>query len=243
MKIKAHGKYLVQLSKLGMVNCYFVLEEDGLTLIDTMTAGSGQQIIEAARQLGKNIVRILLTHAHADHAGALDELHAALPQAKIMLLEREARLLAGNTELEAHEAQVPLKGSYPPITTKPTQLLREGEHVGSLRVLATPGHTPGHASFLDERDQTLIVGDAFQTLGGTAVAGTVRLLFPFPAFGTWHKLSALESARKLRYQEPSRLATGHGPVLENPLRSMDGAIVSLAQEMEKEAIRASVSKA
>jgi glyoxylase-like metal-dependent hydrolase (beta-lactamase superfamily II) len=243
MKIKTHGKYLAQLTKLGIFNCYFVLEEDGLTLIDTMIAGSGQQIIDAARQLGRNITRILLTHAHGDHVGSLDELHAALPQAKVMLLEREARLLAGNKELGAHEAQVPLKGSYPIVTTRPTQLLREGEHVGSLRVLATPGHTPGHASFLDERDQTLIVGDAFQTLGGTAAAGTMRLLFPLPALATWHKLSALESARKLRFQEPLRLATGHGPVLEKPLRAMDGAIVSLAQEVEKEALRTSVSKA
>lgn len=242
MKVRTHGKYLAQLSRLGMINCYLVREEDGLTLIDTTNAGMGGQIIEAARQLGKEIVRIVLTHAHGDHAGSLDELRNALPRAEVMLLAREARLLAGDKSLDADESQSPLRGEYLTCKTQPTRLLKDGEHVGSLRVIATPGHTPGHASFLDERDQTLIAGDSFQTLGGTAVAGTLRLLFPLPALATWDKLSALTSARKLRFFEPSRLATGHGPVLENPLREMDGAIVTMAQEMEKQALYIAESK-
>ncbi|GHO43569.1 MBL fold metallo-hydrolase [Ktedonospora formicarum] len=242
MKAKTHGKYLIQLNHLGIINCYLVQEEDGLTLIDTMISGLGRQIIEASRQFGKEIVRIVVTHAHSDHTGSLDELHEALPKAEVLLLAREAPFLGGNKSLERDEPQAPIRGEYPIRKTKPTRLLKDGEHVGSLRVVATPGHTPGHASFLDERDQTLIAGDTFQTLGGIAVAGTIRLLFPLPALGTWHKLSALESARRLRFLEPSRLATGHGPVRENPLREMDGAIVTLAQELEKQALYTSSGK-
>jgi glyoxylase-like metal-dependent hydrolase (beta-lactamase superfamily II) len=57
--------------------------------------------------------------------------------------------------------------------------------LGSLRVIAAPGHTPDQIAFLDERDGTLIAGDAFQTAAGTAVAGVTRWLFPFPALATW----------------------------------------------------------
>jgi glyoxylase-like metal-dependent hydrolase (beta-lactamase superfamily II) len=103
-------------------------------------------------------------------------------------------------------------------------------------VIATPGHTPGHAAFLDVRDHTLIVGDAFQTQGGVAVSGTFVLLFPLPAFATWHKPLALASGRKLRAlePEPSRLAVGHGPVLEQPAAAMDRAIEKMARALERE---------
>jgi glyoxylase-like metal-dependent hydrolase (beta-lactamase superfamily II) len=96
--------------------------------------------------------------------------------------------------------------------------------LGSLRVVAAPGHTPDQIAFYDERDGTLIVGDAFQTKAGTAVAGITRWLFPFPAMATWHLPTALETAVTLRDLKPTRLAVGHGRVLENPAAEMDKAI-------------------
>jgi hypothetical protein len=77
---------------------------------------------------------------------------------------------------------------------------------------------------LDTRDQSLIAGDAFQTAAGIAVTGVLRVLFPFPAFATWHKPTALQTAHKLRALNPSRLAVGHGSVIENPAALMDKAI-------------------
>lgn len=235
MKVTKHGEYLFQLSYLGFVNCYLVREEDGFTLVDAAVSGCGKQIVQAAQQLGHPIVRILLTHAHVDHVGALDELHELLPEAKVLITTRSARFLAGDMSLDADEPQDKLRGGWPLCKTRPSQQLEEGDHVGSLTVIATPGHTPGHASFLDTRDKTLIAGDAFQTLGGVAVSGKVMPLFPLPAFATWHKPSCLASARKLRALEPARLAVGHGRVLEQPLAAMDRAIASLAKELERKA--------
>jgi glyoxylase-like metal-dependent hydrolase (beta-lactamase superfamily II) len=97
-------------------------------------------------------------------------------------------------------------------------------------VVASPGHTPGHAAFFDTRDRTLIAGDAFQTQAGIAVAGVWRWLFPLPALATWHKPTALASARTLRALDPSRLAVGHGRVIENPLAAMDRAIEEAARK-------------
>ena len=131
--------------------------------------------------------------------------------------------------LDADEPQARLRGGWRVSEIRPARLLSPGDRVGSLEVISSPGHTPGDVSLLDTRDGTLIAGDAFQTRGGVAVTGTLRPLFPFPAFATWHRPTALESARALRALEPSRLAVGHGEVLEDPLAMMDRAIAIAEQ--------------
>jgi len=86
-----------------MVNAYLVREDDGLTLIDTMLGGSEGKIIAAAEASGAPIVRILLTHAHADHIGSLDALKARLPNAEVIISTRDARLLAKDMSLDPDE--------------------------------------------------------------------------------------------------------------------------------------------
>jgi glyoxylase-like metal-dependent hydrolase (beta-lactamase superfamily II) len=220
------------------VNCYLVREADGLTLIDTTIGGSTSAILAAAELMGAPIVRIALTHAHGDHAGSLDALHAALPQAEVMVPAREARFLAGDLRLDAAETRGTLRGSWKPCATKPTRLLQAGDRIGSLEVVAAPGHTPGHVAYFDTRDHTLIAGDAFQTRGGIAVTGVVRPLFPFPAMATWHKPTALASAHDLRALEPRLLAVGHGPMLPDPLPAMDQAIAICERQVQEVASHA-----
>lgn len=226
MQVSHHSNHLIQLTtlpRLFPVNCYLVREDDGFTLIDTSIPGRAPAILDAARSLGAPIRRIALTHAHYDHVGSLDALHAVLPDVAVLISARDARFLRGDRSLDPTEPK-PLRGGFRDCTTRPTQELAPGDTVGSLRVIASPGHTPGHVAFLDTRDQSLIAGDAYQTRGGIAVAGVVRPLFPFPALGTWHKPTSLESARALRALDPARLAVGHGKVLEAPLADMDRAI-------------------
>jgi len=232
MKSTSYGDHLIQLTRLGCINCYLVREEDGFTLIDTGLGGSEQALLAAAKQFGLPIVRIVLTHAHGDHVGSLDALHGALPDAEVAITVRDARFLRGDLSLDANEPQVKLRGGYPLCKTSPTRELVEGDRIGSLEVIAAPGHTPGHAAFLDVRDRSLIAGDAYQTLGGVAVSGTVQPLFPLPAMATWHKPTALQSARKLHALAPSRLAIGHGRVLVDPVVEMERAIAKLAREVE-----------
>src|SRR5438132_9335767 len=234
MKVTDSSNNLFQLTHFGAINCYLVREDDGFTLIDTADSGQAQPIMQEARKLGLPIVRIVLTHAHVDHVGSLDALHAALPQAQIAISERDARFLSGDKSLDPSEPQVRLRGGYPVCTTKPTRLLHEGDRIGSLEVIATPGHTPGHIAFLDTRDRAVIAGDAFQTQGGVAVSGTFEWLFPLPALATWHKGLALESARKLLALQPSALAVGHGRVLSQPQAAMERAIHVMERTLAKE---------
>ena len=102
MQVISYGDSLIQLTRFPRVfpvNCYLVREADGFTLIDTAIAGSGKQIIAAAQGFNTPIVRIVLTHAHSDHAGSLDELHAALPQAEVIVAKRSVAMLAGDMSL------------------------------------------------------------------------------------------------------------------------------------------------
>jgi glyoxylase-like metal-dependent hydrolase (beta-lactamase superfamily II) len=233
MKMTTHG-HLHQLAfmpRLFPVNCYLVEEEDGLTLIDCAMPFSAKGILIAALKLRKPIRRIVLTHAHGDHVGALDRLKRELPEAEVMISARDARLLAGDTSLQADEPQFPIRGDVPKkIATRPDRLLQDGDRIGSLTVHAVPGHTPGMLAFLDTRSGALIAGDALQTRGGVAVAGTLMPWFPFPAMATWHKPSAIESARKLLELKPSLLAVGHGNLLVNPQAAMQRAVERAEQE-------------
>lgn len=211
MKITRYG-HLVQLTRLGAFNSHIVIEEDSLTLVDTNFAGSASGILKAAAQLNKPVKRIVLTHADPDHVGSLDALRAALPDVEVMASAREAERMS----------------------SAPDRFVSDGDGVGSLRVIATPGHTPGHIALLDTRDNTLIAGDAFGTMFKVAVSGMLIWRFPFSALVTWHKPTALASAKKLRALDPARLVVGHGPVIEAPAALMDAAIAAAEQAFKGE---------
>jgi len=232
VKVTNHGNNLIKLTKLGFVNAYLVTEDDGFTLVDAMLSGTGDAIIKAAHDNGGEIKRILLTHSHIDHVGSLDELHAKLPNAEVLIGQREARFLAGDMSLDEAEQVDELRGGFPEVTTRPTLTLNEGDMVGSLKAISAPGHTPGHMAFLDVRDNTLIAGDAFGTKTGLTVTGEFRLLFPFTAMATWHKPTALTTAHKLLRLNPARLVVGHGNVIENPVEQMQTAIDRAANQWE-----------
>jgi glyoxylase-like metal-dependent hydrolase (beta-lactamase superfamily II) len=223
MKVTGHGEHLTKLSRGGFVNAYLVREDDGLTLVDTMLPRSEKGILEAAQSLGAPIVRIALTHAHQDHVGSVDALKAALPDAEVLITARDARFLTGDKSLDPAEGGK-ARGAYVKVETQPTRLINPGERVGSLEVVASPGHTPGHVAFLDTRDRTLIAGDSWVTLGGVSVPSRANPRFPLVWFGTGNRPQALESAKAVRALDPSRLAVGHGRVVEAPGPEMDKAI-------------------
>lgn len=227
MKITKNGT-VFQLSfmpRIFPVNCYIVEEESELTLIDAALSYSAKSIIKAAERIGKPITRIIITHAHSDHIGALDTLKELLPDSQVCISSRDALLLEGNSALLPTEKNTPIRGGIPKnIKTKPDLLLEEGDRVGSLEVIATPGHTPGSITLFDTRNRSLIAGDALVTRGKLLVSGVMNPLFPFPAFATWDKSTALISAKKLRDLNPSLLAVGHGKMLKQPQELLDIAI-------------------
>jgi glyoxylase-like metal-dependent hydrolase (beta-lactamase superfamily II) len=223
MKTKKLSNLHFQLTQLGLVNAFLIAEDDGFTLIDTCVKQAGA-IAEAAKQLGRPIRRIALTHAHTDHAWSVDALISIDPSLELLVSHREARLLSGDHSLDPDEPALKLRGDFVHARHRPKRLLTAGETVGSLRVVLSPGHTPGHIAFLDERDGTLFAGDAFSLHGGIAVAGDLRVLFPFPALGTWSADLAVASAETLCALGPNRLCVGHGDSMADPEKAMQSAI-------------------
>lgn len=129
---------------------------------------------------------------------------------------------------------MPIKGSVPKkLKTRPDVVLQEGDLIGSLQAISTPGHTPGSMSFIDTRTRAIIAGDAFQAFHRTAVSGTVVPLFPFPAMATWNKELALASAVKLAELSLAVLAVGHGNLLKEPMEAMKQAILRSEQTLRK----------
>lgn len=199
-------------TRFHFVNAYFIREDDGLTLVDT-TLNAAEQLIAAAPG---HVRRIALTHGHGDHVGSLDALKRRLSDVEVLMPELDAQIHAGERDKT--------KGSWPKLETVPDTLLREGDRVGSLEVVATPGHTPGHVSFLDTRDGALIAGDVFTSYGRVETTSRLYWRFPLATTATWDKERNLASAQKLRALEPTVLLVGHGPVVRDPLPAIDRAL-------------------
>ncbi|HEV2704980.1 MAG TPA: MBL fold metallo-hydrolase [Pyrinomonadaceae bacterium] len=170
---------------VGPVNCYLIAE-DPLTLIDTgpKTREAGEALREGLRRARfrvSDIRRIVLTHAHEDHCGLAKSLRDEAKDAEILVHGWETGHRRGRLEYEEHRALLVRAG----VPSEEIELMRrtyesvraladaleDGEHSelrddaelefasGALRVVHTPGHTPGSCSFLREADRTVIAGD------------------------------------------------------------------------------------
>jgi len=200
MKSRQITPNITQLTLWRMVNAFLVVEDDGVTLIDTTMKQGTDGIVKAA---GGRLTRIALTHNHSDHIGGLDTLKERLGDSVEVLWP----------ETEAVTTQ-----------TQPDTLLKEGDRIGSLEVVASPGHSPGHIAFLDVRDKTLFAGDVYSTAGGVRVTNRVNPLFPLVGMATENRDLDLESARKLRALDAALLTVGHGKPVREPADAMDKAI-------------------
>lgn len=148
-------------------NCFLVTEEDGLTLVDVGWKNAPTVIRHAVEANGGTLTgirRIVITHAHPDHVRGLAEL-AARTGAEVLIHESEATwLTTGRVPPSGRSGalgrtidRLPLLHWEP---VAPTGTVADGALVGSLRVIHTPGHSPGHIVLQHEPSRALLVGDA-----------------------------------------------------------------------------------
>jgi glyoxylase-like metal-dependent hydrolase (beta-lactamase superfamily II) len=236
MNSRAIGQHGFQITRLFLVNCFLVrsdANERELIAVDTAIPGTALRLLHTATDLGGKIVAVVLTHGHGDHAGSADSLVKALGNDVPLFIGEAESSYVGYGPQSLTPAKPPLLKNFTQLKSKASRLLKDGERVGPFEVVFTPGHTPGQIALFDQRDRTVYCGDVFTNVRELAVSGVLQPWFPFPAFATWNKQQAIESAERLRDLNPQRLVLGHGPPVEDPRPAMERAIAEAKRQLEK----------
>lgn len=195
----------------GAIAVVLVASSDGWTLIDTGASPGAERIVAALNALGAepgDLKRVYLTHHHADHIAGLPGVRAWAPTVEVIAPEYEAAILGGERapDRSANAFLRFLNRRQEVPVTPVDRVVREGDEVAGLRVIATPGHTLGHTSLLSEEHGLLITGDAFGALFSGLRVGGMKAFCTDPA-------QAKCSALKLLDYDCSTVVLSHGPVL------------------------------
>lgn len=157
----------------GYVNSFIIDGDEGVTLIDTGLPKKYDVTVDALTSIGRSVTdvtAILLTHSHTDHAGGAARLKRA-SQASLYVSEPDSAAVRGDERSPSPPMMDRVPFLQPLLRFLPAAEGAEADHVigeaansslpGDLRVLDTPGHTPGHVSYvLDRAGGVLFVGDA-----------------------------------------------------------------------------------
>jgi glyoxylase-like metal-dependent hydrolase (beta-lactamase superfamily II) len=215
----APGVYSMEQQKGGHVHAFLIDDGAELTVIDTLFDTDAGRIIERIRGIGRSVEdlkHIVLTHAHRSHLGGLATLKE-LSGATVYSHEWEADIVAGERTAQP-VTPVPMRpirtywrvyylqlgaalgrGKHPPCPVDAT--LEDGDAVGPVRVIHTPGHTPGHLAFWWPERRILFAGDAIATYPEFGPGWPAFTLNP-----TQHRVSL----RRMADLDADVLAVGHG---------------------------------
>ena len=201
-----------------VANPYLLIDPDGLTLIDAGLPGSHRKILRYLASLGYapgDLKRILITHADFDHVGGLAPLKAATG-ARVFASPVEAQAMAeGHSSRALKPRSVIVKllfnlmtSLFKPASIQADELLSDGQTLpvlGGLRVVETPGHTPGHISLFAPSAGILFCGDSIVS-GESGLRGS-------SGANNWDQARSDESVRKQAALGAHILCSGHGPVV------------------------------
>jgi glyoxylase-like metal-dependent hydrolase (beta-lactamase superfamily II) len=227
--VKEVAKSVYMLS-LAWSNVYILKEGQNVALIDTGLQKDRPAILRGLAELGvseKQVGAVYLTHAHTDHGGNAAyfarqgaRLHVHEAEAPYIGVPRRTYLLPGWRGWTRPFMTIGFwvgEWLYAVERYNPDVVLTEDMMLdapgGALRVVFSPGHSPGHAAYFRESDGTLFSGDSILTLIPISRANALSL--PLHVFSTdWAQTK--QSARRVAALGPRALLAGHGwPLTEN----------------------------
>ncbi|MFP4212220.1 MAG: MBL fold metallo-hydrolase [Alkalispirochaeta sp.] len=207
--------YALSVRVIVPIHVWLVRAADGLTLVDAGIGLMGRGILRTVEELGHGpIRRILLTHGHVDHVGAIDAVRS----------EHEVSVFVHPEEIPYLEDRRPYPGrkkeqqTVRPGVVTPLPLAGDGAPLSpdgaspsdGLVPYHTPGHTPGHTVWFHPEDGVLLAGDLFMSRKGE--------LRPPIAMFTADMAQAMRSARILEQLNPNRLEVCHGGPMNDPVQ-------------------------
>jgi glyoxylase-like metal-dependent hydrolase (beta-lactamase superfamily II) len=174
------------------VRCFVVADAGGVVLVDTGTPGRSEAIGAALARVSaawSDVTDIVLTHSHFDHVGSLAESARLASRATVWVGAQDA-------------------DEVPAIDGRAVRQLADGDRVGSMHVLHTPGHTPGHVSLLYEAASVLFIGDLVGSEDGALTFG--------PAAFTADPALSRQSLRRVVDLGTDRVFFSHGGEVSDP---------------------------
>ncbi len=214
------------LEGLRSSNAYLLVSDRSLDLIDAGMSGDVPRIADQIEPLGRavsDLKRIVVTHAHGDHTGGVAEL-VRRSGARVLAHREEVPYIEGRANLPAGTLlKRAIRWLDDRISGRVERVRVSGvldaddrlDMLGGLRVIHTPGHTPGSISLYQEESGLLFCGDIlfngnlFTGRGGLREAPRFFAADPDEATETLHGLGSL-SVRVLcvGHGEPIVVRTG-----------------------------------
>ena len=175
----ADGVWRIPTAPADFINSYLLEGDDGtLTLVDAGMRGAQKTLLAALDALGKkpgDVTHLLLSHAHNDHTGGAAKMQAATGSAvqtheREAVYVREGRMPQVDRSTRGGRLMARLPGKAKGFARVGVDATFEDGDVlplaGGIQVVHTPGHTPGHCSFLHPRSGVLITADAIFNVRG-----------------------------------------------------------------------------